>query len=535
MDSDIGSQVVRRLATLRAARQPHENTWQECYDYSHPIRGSGFMGHIYDAETSKRKRAELLDATSTDSCRILASSIMGGLTPANSIWFELDSGDESEEEKRWLGASAKTLWENIHASNFDAVGFECMLDLVDAGWFCMYVEEDEENGGLNFQLWHISGVFVAASKKGGLIDTVYRPYTLTVEQCVNEFGLDNVSDAVRNNYTEQKYDEKVELVHAIYPRKISVSNARLAKNLPFASVTVECKSKKPLRESGYHEFPCVVPRWMLIPNSDYAVGPMFDALPDVKELNEINRLELASLDIALGGMWIAEDDGVLNPKSIKLGARKVIVANSVNSMKELKSSADFNVGFTKKEQLQASIRKILMSDQLQPQDGPAMTATEVHVRVGLIRQLLGPVYGRMQAEYLQVLITRCFGLAYRAGVFGRAPDSLVNRSFTIKYVSPLARAQKLEDVTAIERLYANAGAIAAANGDASIFDNLDDDEAIRLVSDALGSPAKVMRTKEDVSRLREAKKEAQEEAQQAAQTQALTQEAGSAAIKSMAA
>jgi hypothetical protein len=66
------------------------------------------------------------------------------------------------------------------------------------------------------------------------------------------------------------------------------------------------------------------------------------------------------------------------------------------------------------DKLQAQIRKILMADQLQAQDGPAMTATEVHVRVNLIRQLLGPIYARLQAEYLQPLIERCFGLAYRA-------------------------------------------------------------------------------------------------------------------------
>ena len=93
-------------------------------------------------------------------------------------------------------------------------------------------------------------------------------------------------------------------------------------------------------------------------------------------------------------------------------------------MKPLLTGADFNVAFTAEERLQASIRKIMMADQLQPQDGPAMTATEVHVRVALIRQLLGPVYGRFQAEYLQPLVERCFGIAFRAGVFPPAPESL---------------------------------------------------------------------------------------------------------------
>src|SRR3546814_5539409 len=40
---------------------------------------------------------------------------------------------------------------------------------------------------------------------------------------------------------------------------------------------------------------------------------------------------------------------------------------------------------------------------------------------------------------------RCFGLAYRAGIFKPAPQSLRGRSFSVRYVSPMARAQKLDE------------------------------------------------------------------------------------------
>ena len=57
----------------------------------------------------------------------------------------------------------------------------------------------------------------------------------------------------------------------------------------------------------------------------------------------------------------------------------------------------------------------------------------------------------MQAEFLQPLIDRCFGIAFRAGVLGASPESLAGRNFHVKYISPMARSQKLEEVTAIER------------------------------------------------------------------------------------
>lgn len=535
---DLAARICKRLKTLESNREPHENTWQECYYYSHPIRAAGLQNTVIDAESAKAQTARLLDTTSTDAARVLASSIVGGMTPANSRWFEPDIGESnqvSDESKRWLDDASQKLWENIHASNFDAVGFECMQDLVDAGWFCMYVGVGKR-GGFSFQQWHISECFVAASEPGEPVDTVYRKYMLTAEQAVNQFREEyaNLSDKLKEAYKENP-DTKFEFVHAIEPRKVHAPNARMARNMPIASYHIEVAEKKVVRESGYHTMPVIVARWSLIPCSDYAVGPMFDALPACKELNQIKRMELANLDLAISGMWIAEDDGVLNAKTIKVGPRKVIVANSVDSMKELKSGADFNVTFTKEDMLRGEIRKILMADQLQPQDGPAMTATEVHVRVALIRQQLGPVYGRLQAEYLQSLISRCFDIAYRAGILGQAPDELAGREFAIKYISPLSRAQLLEQATSVERTYQGAGLIAQLTGDPSIFDNLNPDEALDVLVAAYGAPLKIKRTEDEAAEIRDARTQAQEQAHAQQQQEQMMQQVAPEIMKQAAA
>ena len=519
--SDLGAQLLNRKATLISLRTVHDDTWRECLDHSFPIRSDGFYGEKNDTSVARTKRARLLDSTATDGCRTQAASIQSGMTPANSRWFGMAVGHETDDEKRWLDDSSEILWENIHAANFDAAAFECFLDMVAVGWFVLFIDEDRERGGLTFEQWPINTVYCAASKRGGVIDTVFRDYELTVAQCVNEFGEDGVSDKVRQLYQDQKYDEKVPMMHAIYPRAMHLVGGKLAKNLPFASCHVEAGSKKLVRESGYHELPVVVPRWVLIPGSVYAVGPMFDVLPDVKQLNELIRMENMAAELAVAGMWIAEDDGVLNPRTVKVGPRKIIVANSTDSMKPLLTGADFNVSFTKKADLQAQIRKMLMADQLQPQDGPAMTATEVHVRVQLIRQLLGPVYGRLQNEYLKPLIERCFGLAFRAGVFEPPPESLVNRDFHIVYVSPLAKAQKLEEVSAIESTMLTAGEMSKVFP--GVLDNIDEDEALRQVADGKGAPSSILRNVKDRDALRKQRAEAQQQQVQQANQQALAE------------
>jgi hypothetical protein len=530
--SDIGAQIIKRKESLRSLRTVHEDVWRDCFDYSFPIRGNGLWGEQNDTSTAKAKRAKLMDSTSTEGCRTLAASVMSGMTPANSRWFGLAVGHESDDEKRWLDESSELLWENIHAANFDAAAFECCLDMMAAGWFVLFIDEDRERGGLNFEQWSIDTVYCASSRRGGVIDSVYRDFELTVAQCVSEYGEGGVSDKVRQLYQAGKPDEKIKLVQAIYPRSAYAVGAVRAKNLPFASCHVEVESKKLVRESGFHELPVVVPRWVLIPNSVYAVGPMFDVLPDVKELNRLLLLEDAAAELAVAGMWIAEDDGVLNPRTVRVGARKIIVANSVDSMKPLLTGSDFKVSFTKKEMLQSQIRKMLMADQLQPQNGPAMTATEVHVRVQLIRQLLGPVYGRLQAEYLKPLIERCFGLAYRAGVFSPPPESLAGRDFHIVYVSPLAKAQKLEEVSAIQNTLMLAGEMAKVMPD--VLDNIDGDEALRQIADGNGAPQTILRKEKDRDALRQQRQQAQQAQIQQAHQQAVTEKVAPQLVKNAA-
>lgn len=518
------AKIVKRLDALKSKRSHLETDWRDCFDMTFPERGSGLLGDVIDSTQARSRTASRLDSTGTDSARILASALMSGMTPANSRWFALDVGDESDEERKWLDAAADTIWENIHAANFDAAAFECMLDVVPVGWCVLFTDINRmAGGGYSFEQWPISECYIASTRQDGRVDTVYRKYAMSAIQAAETFGIDNLSDKVRDR-VQNKPDDMVQFVRVIEPRKSYADGAKLSRNLPFASCDVEVDGKHMVREQGFEEFPCSVPRWTIIPQSHYAVGPAFHALPDMLELNELVRMEKAAADLAVSGMWIAEDDGVLNPRTIKVGPRKIIVANSVDSMKELKSGADFNVAFTIKAQLQAQIRKVFMADQLQPQDGPAMTATEVHVRVNMIRQLLGPVYGRLQSEWLQTLIERCFGLAFRAGVLGQPPQSLGGRDFHVRYISPLARAQRMEDVNAMDRI--EQGLMQKAEMRPETLDVYDWDAAEELRGQYLGVPGKLMRTDKELVAIRKQRSDAQAQQQQQEQQAQMMQAVG---------
>lgn len=526
--------LLRRHERMKSQRSAEvEQVWRDCLLYTFPLRGNGLSGSMQSANSGQADQARMLDNTAGDSLNVLASNIMAGLTPANARWFALDVGQESDEERRWLDDAAETLWENIHMGNFDAEAFEACLDITAAGQFALYIDEDRDHGGFVFQQWPLASVFVGSTRADGRIDIVHREFKLTAEQAVAEYGANKVPETIRKAIAAGKPDEEFDFVQAIYPRTPYVVGAKLAKNLPIASCHIAVASKTVVRESGYHEMPVVCPRWLRVPGSLYAVGPMYVALPAARQLNELKALELAAADIAVSGMWLGIDDGVLNPRTVKLGPRKIIVAGDKDSLTPLNSGANFQLSDLMVAKLQADIRKILMADQLQPQDGPQMTATEVHVRVEMIRKLLGPIYGRLQAEYLKPLVERCFGLAYRAGVFRPAPQSLAGRSFSVRYVSPMARAQKLDEVLAIEQTFADAAQMIAL--DPGIMDELDTREALKHIIEGRGAPQSIHRDPKDVAKVR-ADREARQkqqmaeagtmQAQQAGMEQAAVQAAG---------
>ena len=540
--TEVAQQLERRLQQLMAQRLPNESIWQDVFQYMAPERAIGWFSSPTESAgtTAAVQRARIYDNTAIDAGEVLKSNIASWMTPDNSRWFALDAGQEDDEVAvAWMDGAAQFLFEHITSAGFGAVAGECYSDMVPAGWFVLYIDEGKDEkgrpiGGYNFEQWPLYQCYVASSKPAGRVDTIYRVFEPTVEQVVAEYGIDKVSDATAKLFHDGKLTDKVPMLWAIEPRREGQYGAKLAKNLPFRSCHMERQKKHIVRESGYHEFPCAVPRWRLIPGTPYATGLGSNVLPDVKTLNDIIKLELMSLDIAVGGMWKAVDDGVLNPKTVRIGPRKIVAMASIESMQELKTGADFNVSFSKSDSLRQSIRRALLADMLTPVGGPVRSATEISQNINQIRQLMAPLVGRFQSEFLQVVIERCFNLAYRAGALqatlGDVPEGLLDGDYNVKYISPLARSQLLEEVTAIDGFVAGLLALMQATQDPTVMDAIKLDEASYVKGKAQGVPAKLLRGPKELAEKREMDNRNKQQAEQAMQQQAMQAKAGEAAI-----
>ncbi|HEY6872779.1 MAG TPA: portal protein [Geobacteraceae bacterium] len=533
-----GAEIIRQFNDAKSDRAPLEPLIRECYRLTFPMRGVQFSQspatnpNVF-AQQAKAQTSDIYDSTAPDACNTVAANFMAGLTPPNSKWFNYQTGDgaDNSEANRWLDEATTALHGMIHASNFDAPAFEGILDCVVAGMFALYVTEGRDNAPFHFDLWELANCYFGASRRGGPVDIIFYNYALTAEQAANEFGAENLPDRIAK-VLEKKPQSRHAFVWCIRPRQPKNGKRLTAKErlMPFESFQVETISKQVVRESGFHEFPVVVPRFNKIPGSVYATSPFANALPDTQTLNEVKRLSLAGLDMAISGMWGAVDDGVLNPKTIRIGARKIVYMAQKESFFPLTPGGNPQTAALEVEDLRKSIRRVMNADMLETQnEGPAETATAWHYRVNLIRQLLGPSYGRFQSEYLQPLVARCFGIALRAGLIGKPgdiPDSLKGQHFRLQYISPLARAQKLEDVAAMDRFEQDLEATAQIRPE--VADLYDWDTAKKRKAQLLGVPVDLIVDDKKVVQLRTARAKQQQNAAAQAQVQAAVAKANPA-------
>ena len=502
---------------MQSGRGTWEDHWQEILDYVMPRKAD-----IVTKRTKGEKRAEVLfDSTAITASNLLSASLQGTLTSPSMQWFYLKLREKELNEIRdvqlWLEDSAKRMYDVFNESNFNTEVHEMYLDMVTMGTASLFVEEGIggfDEAGVHFNTLHISEYYIQENTSG-YVDTVYRKYKLTARQAVQEFGEDSLGEKVLQA-AKDKPDKKFNFIHAVEPLEdYERSMGKGATKLPFHSCHVCEEDKMVVRGGGYNEFPYLVPRWSKATGEIYGRSPSYNALADIKTLNKSVKIGLKAWSKAIDPPLLVQDDGVIG--RVRMTPGGITVVRNDAAVKPFQSGANVQLTDMKEEQLRSAIRQAYYSDQLQLQQGPQMTATEVQVRYELMQRLLGPTLGRFQSEFLNPLIERVFGIMNRAGALLEAPPEVQGAKLDIEYVGPLARSQKMEEAIAVERLYQLVMQIAPA--DPSLMDIIDNDEAIRARAELLGVPKSVLRGRDEVEELREARMQQQAMQEQMAMQQ----------------
>lgn len=500
-------------------------SFQEICDYVMPRKG----GVQFGRSEGQKGTQKLFDSTAINSNELLAASLQGSLTSPIIQWFSLLLSDDSLNQDRnvslWLDAVSKTIYQVLSHSNFNAEIFEIYLDLGSFGTGCLFVEElpgPNAFNGLVFDSLDIAE-FVIDENKFGFVDRVFRTWPMSAGNAVDFFDKGKLSDKI-TEAAVKKPETIFEFLHAVMPADHAKG---YSKNFPFASCWFEKETKNLVRESGYHEFPYLCPRWLKTSGELYGRSPSFTAMPDIKSLNKARQLLFRGWGKAVAPPFMVLDDGVIG--SVHLTPDGCNVVRSQDALQYLKNESRFDVSNIEEEKLQQSIQRIYYTDQLHlQQGGPQMTATEVQIRFELMQRLLGPTFGRLMSELLKPLVRTVFGILLRANALPPLPPAIEKAGIAnveIEFEGPLSRAQRSQDILAIERWFAvNAPIIQV---DPTVIDNLARDTIARDSAKVIGMRPSWLEGAEQVAQSRQVR--AQEK--QMEQTAAAAQVAGDLAAK----
>lgn len=499
------TRLKEKLAIAVERRKPWEGRWQECYDYAMPNR-TGFNGEQVGADRSEK----IFDSTAVTSVYEFASRMQSGLTPSFSRWFEFRAPSTTPENlksdvQKELDAISEALWEAITVSNLDQVLHESYQDLA-LGTGAILAEAGTAAQPLQFtsipqpQFSLIPGPF-------GGFGSVFRHREMTLQD-------------IEATWPKAVIDEKMKKIAEKKPEHLfSVTEMverdwghRKEEKYDFYAF---CADPETLMVEasfvGNGSNPLIPFRWSKSSGETYGRGPLYNILSDVKTLNLVVELVLENAEMAVTGMWQADDDGVLNPDTISL-LPGVVVPKAIGSggLQPLEVPGRFDVSQMIIENMQHTIRKGLFAETLGPPEGTPMSAAEVHERMADLARVAGSAYGRMHAELVRPLIRRC---VYILQKMGQLPDipTIGGKEIDIVNVSPLAQAQHNDDVARVVRLGQVSNGLFGPQMTNLV---INPEEAVSYMATKMGVPEKVIRNKVEREQLVQALQETQRDTTQ---------------------
>lgn len=485
--------LIGRQKRLAETRRPWESHWQELAELLLPRRADFTSA----GGPGEKRTDQQFDSVPMQAARGLAAALDGMLKSKSTPWFAIKAADDSlnrrAEVKHWLEQAQEIVYSAIYdpRARFLQHSAEVDLDLVVFGTGVMFVGERVGQGRLSFRSYHLSDIFLSENADGE-IDTVFRRFRLTARQAVQKFSRDSIGDKIREALDENG-DREFPFLHVVLPREERDPGRRDQKSMAFASIFIDVESEHMVSEGGYTELPYVIPRWDTSSDEIYGRSPGMLALPDAKTLNQMSKTILRAGHKMVDPPLLMPDDGVKSgprtwPGGITYFDADVLARTGGRPpITPLVTGANIPLGREMQNDVREQVWSAFFHNVMQlPVEGPQMTATEIMQRKEEFLRVIGPTFGRLEADYTAPMITRAFNLLWRMGAFPPMPPALASVGVMFEYASPITRVHKQIESSALRKTVEDLSGVLQA--DPTVLDNFNHDRIVRDVAEANGLP-----------------------------------------------
>jgi hypothetical protein len=540
---------LSRLTGLKTDRAPYDLFYRDIGDYLLPWR-------VKFSEHDKLKREStdaILDPTGTYALRASAAGMVAAICSPARRWKRLTlstpGAGESSAAKQYLGAVDSIIdWILLRSGFYGVVAGSTFTDLLGFGQHAMLAEEDMKTI-IRWKPLPVGSYWLAANGDGD-IDTLYRIWRMSVAQSVGEYGMENCSSLIQDQYRRGQFDVAHTMLQVIEPNRRDTetgfegmrSNKWGWEGKPIRSISMEISrtddsATKFLRCGGYEAFPALTPRWgRTSPEDVYGTGPGFMALPDVKQLQTLERRKLQMIEKQAIPSMVGPD--IMGGVSQLPGTYTAVPMGQGNATVQPTYVPDHGSVDQVRQEIrgkQMAVREGLYADlwRLLTDDQRAERATAEEIRAKREEKLglLGPVVTGTEEELLRRVIDQAFLIGERQGLMPEPPPELDGVDFRAEFLSIFGEAQRAQQIPAIERVASFL--VGLAQIDPNVLDTLDGDKTAEKYCEYAGLPPDILRSPDGRAALRQARAQKEQLAERAAMSQASAESASKLAGASL--
>ena len=516
--------------SLDVERRPFMDLWRQVAECLEPVMPK-WLKNKSDSHDVIRNR-KLINASPLRSRRTAVNGMWSGMTNPASKWINLkqESGSSTTGSdpliEGYISLYIDALEEYLQTSNFYKQMRRFYDEFLVYGVAAMGVFKSASNEENTVYETYDTGEYLIGLDAEGRPNAFGREFDMTVMKMVQKFGLENVSETVRDAYNDEqnkRMNEKRKVRHLIYENPYYNPRSPFNKNFKYREVYWDTAkhdggSKEGsteqglLQEGGFKSFPIAYARWRESRGYSYSTeSPGIQSIADIRRLQVIEKDGTMGLEQLVRPAMLADAslkekqktlipggityiDGLMN-QGAQAGFRPAFQANiPFNELNELIARTEHSIEANFFSDLFTLFTNITETHK---------TEREIANKERENLQQLGPVLRQIDAA-LETIIEETMRHMYEAGfvppeVIEATESGELENNLKIEYVSILHMAQKQAELGAIDQMVIYASSLAQI--DPSVLAAMDAPEILRQSAKILGVKPSVLRSEEETNAL----------------------------------
>lgn len=508
---------------LYSIHQSMKNKFEEMKDIYKDVRDFiyPYFGRFDDENpnTSNRHDEYFLKTTPISYANVFASGLQSGITSPTKKWFKLKVSDDQlmrdSQVRTWLAQVEQIVYDMLYKGHFYQENYQNNLELGLVGTSAMMISSDAKTGIRCYGF--TCGEYYLDSNQYNEIDTFSRKFKVTAKQLCEIFD-DRVPEdikAERKNPSSHRYYTVYQL---ILPNQYYEPRSKNNQRFPYAEYIWTDADEKLVLMSGYHEFPIIVSRWFVKPNSLYGYGAGIWSVRSARELQLVQKNIMQMAELTANPPLQAPSDIMANGGVNLLPSRVNYynpVGGSSGMITPILDGRSFQIEqvMIHRQELEEEMKLHFHYDVfklISDMDKGTRTAREIVELNAEKMGQLGALLDRIETEVLPSILRRVLSIGFRSNLFPQAPDSIQGAELSVEFESQLSQAQRQSDITPIIDTLTTAINIASTAQIPEVLDTIDFDEAIDSIATLNGINPRILKPRDQVMKIRQQRAQQQQ-------------------------